>query len=58
MDACFLVLSGTACIGTDRGTHMPRTSELFLTPANLRHRTRVEARAVLLVATDSASRSW
>jgi len=49
-DELFLVLSGIVAIDTEHGTHTLRTHELFVVPAGLRHRARVEGRATLFVA--------
>lgn len=47
-DELFYVTSGTVFMDTEHGTREIRTGQLFVVPAHVRHRARVEGRATLL----------
>jgi quercetin dioxygenase-like cupin family protein len=48
-DELFYVISGTIHMDTEQGTREIRTGELFVVPAGILHRGRVEGRATMLV---------
>jgi mannose-6-phosphate isomerase-like protein (cupin superfamily) len=48
-DELFYVLSGSVHMDTDRGAHTIRAGQLFIVPAGLRHRARVDERATMLI---------
>lgn len=47
-DEMFYVTSGTVFMDTEQGTREIKTGQLFVVPAGLKHRARVEGRATLL----------
>jgi mannose-6-phosphate isomerase-like protein (cupin superfamily) len=48
-DELFYVLSGIVFIDTEEGTREMSPGELFVVPSGIRHRARVDGRAMLLV---------
>jgi mannose-6-phosphate isomerase-like protein (cupin superfamily) len=46
---CFFVLSGTVCIDTESGSVTLGPGQFFEVPAGLRHRSRVDGEATVLV---------
>ncbi|AUS99113.1 hypothetical protein CLI64_01145 [Nostoc sp. CENA543] len=48
-DECFYVISGTVHLDTEHETKTLNAHELFIVPAQTKHRARVKGRAVLLV---------
>lgn|GEM_PF-2785408 len=48
-DELFFVLTGSVVIETDEGVHQLKEQELFVVPAGVKHRSRVEGLATLLV---------
>jgi mannose-6-phosphate isomerase-like protein (cupin superfamily) len=48
-DELFYVLSGAVHMDTDRGAYAIRARQLFIVPAGLRHRARVDGQATMLI---------
>ena len=48
-DELFYVLSGSVLMDTERGTYSIHAGQLFIVPAGLRHRARVDKHAAMMV---------